>query len=1179
MAYSGRAMALAKLATLLLSLAAGKPDLPPAGQALTRISFSSCMHQDPKGFGSDNLNFSAWDTWRRAGADVSIFTGDNVYGDCYTDACEELKQAYADLAAIPSFQRFRDQVPIIATWDDHDFGVNNGGADFGGKEVAKEEFLSFYGVPASDPRRSRGGIYTSYMWGPDDKKLQVILLDTRWFKSSETLLGAEQWAWLAQEFARPASLRILVSSIQVLGNYYEGWYEYPCEQQRLLSILPDNVVILSGDRHIGGFYQYDASQGVHLRWRNNNGRLVPPLVKKAGENEPLLEVTSSSLTHAWNEAGLEEGPHRVPGFDILRTDHFGVLDIDWAKREVVVHLLPALDSLTGSREITIEFPEHPKAGRLSGYMQSCGDLRSLYRQHTCCGNPARMLPSDISFVCDQPSGDVVSHATLGMLLPTYGQTPTDPLLHTFNASVLALMTAGEHTALAYDSMWQVPSSWNGLSFFTGPADGQGIKVLAKGKVRIYANNEIASETGTSAYSYKLSAVENRGGPGQAFPNSDESFTAHGAQVRFTDLEVEYAGQTTKYKVLAGGFAVKRLYVSTAGHPEGKLMTSADEVASTMNGLKGLSQLCGARMVLPHEFGHLTEGAGFEDGIYLGGHEDGAFGAVFALDTATGNMYLLPQPAAVEVSTPLYTANAEYVAMLMNIYPEGADGQRLHLWVGKKVGTDFLGRNGLHPSHGRHYILKLDAHSAWDNMTADVFYDGHFEPADSVSGALSGGSAKNEWSSINKLDPTMYAQALTELDDIAVVRVDLPGMALDCTSTGGSPVPCSVSAKAKRLRMTDVDPAFGDPDSLYWSPKGQLIIAEDGSTGRLLRLDLDENGTSHMNLTTLARVSDEKQRNHLNAIPQFSFTAQSQGEFTGIIPHGFLHKLDETSTAKDWLDAELEAKEQYLVNLQLHSLMDGVIKDMQLGKGSQTLRVDVDADPTDAAPQMYAWLGVGYYNGKREAYCASNDCSGMRGPFVPGEVVRVSDFEILETWRELAPGTYMNDLQAIVEESLSYKNMEKALPYAWLLVNWYNGKRETYCGLNDCSEMRGPFNASDLVLESDFEAMEMWRGLAPGTYTDDLTDIIKESLSYQYFEPVLPYVWKGVGYYNGKREEYCASNDCSGMRGPFVAGEVVLESDYAALEIWRGLAPGTYTDDLTAIIEESLSYKNMEPAGF
>jgi len=104
-------------------------------------------------------------------------------------------------------------------------------------------------------------------------------------------------------------------------------------------------------------------------------------------------------------------------------------------------------------------------------------------------------------------------------------------------------------------------------------------------------------------------------------------------------------------------------------------------------------------------------------------------------------------------------------------------------------------------------------------------------------------------------------------------------------------------------------------------------------------------------------------------------------------------------------------------------------------------------------------------------------------------------------------------------------------------------------------------------------------MAPGTYTNDLDTIVAESLSYSNMELAMPYVWDGVGYYNGKRESYCAANDCTDHRGPFVAGEIVLVSDWAILEVWREMAPGTYTNDLDTIVAESLSYSNMEAAGF
>lgn len=95
---------------LLVAAASAHNLIPNEDKVLNRITFSSCMHQDPAGFGDDTIYFQSWDTFAAAGADLAIFTGDNVYGDCSTAECTELKAAYAALAAIPAFQRFKAQV-------------------------------------------------------------------------------------------------------------------------------------------------------------------------------------------------------------------------------------------------------------------------------------------------------------------------------------------------------------------------------------------------------------------------------------------------------------------------------------------------------------------------------------------------------------------------------------------------------------------------------------------------------------------------------------------------------------------------------------------------------------------------------------------------------------------------------------------------------------------------------------------------------------------------------------------------------------------------------------------------------------------------------------------------------------------------------------------------------------
>ena len=68
-----------------------------------------------------------------------------------------------ELAAKPNFARLRTTVPHLAVWDDHDYGVNDGGAEFPHKQASKDEFVRFWQLAADDPRRTRDGLYHAQM--------------------------------------------------------------------------------------------------------------------------------------------------------------------------------------------------------------------------------------------------------------------------------------------------------------------------------------------------------------------------------------------------------------------------------------------------------------------------------------------------------------------------------------------------------------------------------------------------------------------------------------------------------------------------------------------------------------------------------------------------------------------------------------------------------------------------------------------------------------------------------------------------------------------------------------------------------------------------------------------------------------------------------------------------------
>ena len=195
---------------------------------LTRIAFGSCARQDKPQ--------PIWDAIVAARPDIYLSLGDSIYGD--SEDMAVMKKKYDMLAAIKGWQTLKKTCPILATWDDHDYGVNDGGAEYPRKDESQQLFLDFFGIPKDSPRRKQKGVYSAETFGPPDKRVQVILLDTRYFRSplkrkagktpfnegpyepspdtKATMLGEAQWQWLEEQLKVPARVRILVSSIQLV---------------------------------------------------------------------------------------------------------------------------------------------------------------------------------------------------------------------------------------------------------------------------------------------------------------------------------------------------------------------------------------------------------------------------------------------------------------------------------------------------------------------------------------------------------------------------------------------------------------------------------------------------------------------------------------------------------------------------------------------------------------------------------------------------------------------------------------------------------------------------------------------------------------------------------------------------------------------------------------------------
>ena len=230
-----------------------------------KIGLGSCNNQ--------NYPTPAWNALEDENLDAFFFLGDNVYGDIPSGELDYLKESYELFSSVmPTWLK---ETELLVIWDDHDFGLNDGGASYKYRSQSQKLFNDFWNIPQADERRSREGIYFSTSKLITNKKVLIIGLDTRYFRSdlikkgdtyqantapTSTILGREQWNWLKDQLSQPHDVLILATSIQLLAtnHRFEKWANFPHERAKLISMLEkldSTVLIVSGDRHRGGIYK------------------------------------------------------------------------------------------------------------------------------------------------------------------------------------------------------------------------------------------------------------------------------------------------------------------------------------------------------------------------------------------------------------------------------------------------------------------------------------------------------------------------------------------------------------------------------------------------------------------------------------------------------------------------------------------------------------------------------------------------------------------------------------------------------------------------------------------------------------------------------------------------------------------------------------------------------------
>ena len=305
------------------------------------IGFGSCNRTD--------LDQKIWDVIANQSMDAWVWLGDIVYTE--EENMNDLALKYSIQKSLPAYRKLSSKAKIFGVWDDHDFGKNNGGSEFRKKQQSRDLLFNFLDLPTNHPARERTGAYQSYCFGDDRQKVCLYLLDVRYFreeyekdlsskkyykKNNGSLLGEKQWDWLEKELLKnDAEVNLLAGGIQLISSehVYEKWANFPKARQRLFNLLKENKIknpiYLSGDRHFAEISIIE---------------LLP--------NYRLYDITSSGLTHSYEELEKEFNPKRIS--PLITSKNFGMIKWNWKVRKITFQIYNIEGRISYEKTITIQ---------------------------------------------------------------------------------------------------------------------------------------------------------------------------------------------------------------------------------------------------------------------------------------------------------------------------------------------------------------------------------------------------------------------------------------------------------------------------------------------------------------------------------------------------------------------------------------------------------------------------------------------------------------------------------------------------------------------------------------------------------------------------------------------------------------------------------------------------------
>lgn len=254
-----------------------------------KVALLSCMNDGS----SQDVIDSMWSRLKAQDPDQILFLGDNVYGDLmfgFVSGPEVLWKRYRKTRAVVPFYHWEKLVPVIAIWDDHDFGKNDAVGNYKNKKSSLDHFNAAYAQAEVPGFFEKGPGISSTV---ELFNHRFVFLDAKCWRGEDKMLGEQLLDWLKEKAAQSGQGLIVAMGSSIMGKANELAYETVAPEefhqfQNILSGAGKPMLLVSGDLHYS-----DVSR-----------------VTRAEYGLDGYHITSSCM-HSIQKKKMRENPNRV----------------------------------------------------------------------------------------------------------------------------------------------------------------------------------------------------------------------------------------------------------------------------------------------------------------------------------------------------------------------------------------------------------------------------------------------------------------------------------------------------------------------------------------------------------------------------------------------------------------------------------------------------------------------------------------------------------------------------------------------------------------------------------------------------------------------------------------------------------------------------------------------------